>query len=66
MLVADDDEATRLLLQAALGADGLQVVLARDSNEAVSALALERIDSTLARTLVFVSRRPSCGTLTWA
>jgi two-component system response regulator TrcR len=44
VLVAEGDEATRNLMQAALGADGLQVVVARDSNEALSALALERID----------------------
>jgi DNA-binding response OmpR family regulator len=50
VLVAEGDETTRLLLLAALGADGLQVVPARDSNEAVSALALERIDLIVADT----------------
>ena len=50
MLVAEGDETTRRLLQAALCADGLQVVPARDSNEAVSALALERIDLIVADT----------------
>ena len=43
-LVAEGDDAIRGLLQAALCGDGLQVVAARDSNEAVSALALEHID----------------------
>ena len=44
MLVAEADDGIRGLLDAALCGDGLHVVAARDSNEAVSALALERID----------------------
>jgi two-component system OmpR family response regulator len=50
VLVAEGDEATRRPLQAALCADGLQVVPARDSNEALSVMALERIDLIVADT----------------
>ncbi len=44
VLVADDDEHSRGLLQAALGADGLQVLTARNSDEAEHALSLGHPD----------------------
>ena len=50
MLVAEADDDIRGLLHAALGGDGLHVVAARDSNEAVSALAREHIDVLVADT----------------